>query len=321
MLTAPWTRMAAMAAASTLLGGACADGAGADDLLLEHSGTAREAFDEGLRELGAGRPERAEEAFLRATAAAPDDPDAHFQLGLARYHQSLVMLGALQIDRAKLALAAESFDEAARLDPKEPSLRFQRGLTAVRAGDWERAAQEFATTPELAPGNALARAHLGASYVQLGREEEGLSELRAAVRADPESAYAELQLGLASQDAGAWGEAAQAFEAATRAAPEEPSAWYGWSSALRRLGRAEDANRALARHPELSAGRAEAQKERGAEARAAFEAGAQAMRAGRAAEAAAAFRTALKLEPGLAGAHANLGLLSLQAGDRAAARA
>jgi tetratricopeptide (TPR) repeat protein len=97
---------------------------------------ARPDFAEAHNNLGTslqemGQEAEAERCYRRAIELKPDLPDAHHNLG------------NLHRDRLRLAEACACYDEAIRLDPGHVKARWNRSLTLLLAGDWQRGWEEF----------------------------------------------------------------------------------------------------------------------------------------------------------------------------------
>ena len=282
---------------------------------------AQAAYNDGIAFLQAGRPAEAEGRLAEAARLAPGDAFAHYHLGVARYEQTVVTLGGINIDQEGLTGAIECFDTALSLDPLHPSFHLYRGLAAVRDHDWQVALVHFREAVRLDETLVRARVQLGKALVHTGSVQEALVELMRATVDAPGMAAAHHQLGLAALEAGEWALASQAFEQATLLGPFEPDPWYGWSTALRRLGQEEEADHALERYHEVvAATNARLTPKEREQVQEHFKQGVAHMRANRAVEARAAFMAVLELQPRSVGALANLGAIDLSEGNIGPAR-
>lgn len=136
----------------------------------------------------------------------------------------------------------------------------------------------------------------------LGRSDEAVEALRTACRLAPKDAQFRYRLGLALNEAGQVSEAAKALEETVKLEPEFTRAWYNLGLAYHALQRSEDALGALSKAEFTEPASAEIPYARATIL----------LRLGQAAEARAAARRALDIQPGHAGAANLIHALSAQ---------
>ena len=192
------------------------------------------------------------------------------------------------IPQAKAPDAAPDAEQAEAL--KRADAAFKAGYAAMQAGRLEEARQDFADAVKLAPQVPEAHLALGAILEQMGRTAEAIPELKAALDLKPGDAAAEDDLAQAhealAREAAAQGKTVDAESHLLAAIPLEHAAVAGLGS-----GDAARGNAALAQMQD-ELGSVLAQEKRWAEAE-------------------AAFREALRLNPDAAdsvGPHMHLGV-------------
>lgn len=129
----------------------------------------------------AGKGREALERARALVAAAPDDPNGHFTLGLAQSEQDV-------------AEAIKSFRRALELAPRHSLARYNLALVLKRADRAEEAVEELIRAIEIEP-RAEAHYTLGVIYWQRGDLNRATSALRAAVVLEPRYADAHYTLG------------------------------------------------------------------------------------------------------------------------------
>ena len=162
---------------------AAGDAAGAEPHLREavrlrpRSAEAWNALGVALTRLGReGDAGAAVEAFRRAVAAAPADPEPRHNLGNALSAQG----------QGEAALAEHR--EAVRLVPDDPAGHRNVGLTLAGLGRLDEARRELEEALRLDSGDAATAGDLGNVLAQLGRADEALERYRGALRLDPRAA-------------------------------------------------------------------------------------------------------------------------------------
>jgi len=163
----------------------------------------------------------------QAVALAPDNFDAQFALGRARY-------GA-----GDPAGAAKSFRAAVALRPEDSKARFFLATALEGAGETEGALAAYRELLTLRPDSADGHLGLGALLVKLGgdRTLEGTKELMRAVSLNGDLYEARITLGRALVRLGRAEEAVEHLVRAAALAPGNPEPHYQLALAYRRLGK------------------------------------------------------------------------------------
>ena len=116
--------------------------------------------------------ERAIAEYRRAIALNPNSDEAHHQLGIVYIHIGL-------LDEAK-----REIDEALRLNPANTLAYFRKGVVALYAGDYVKAADVFRSTPpNFQP--PLRAFQLADSLFHLGREDDARTAVDSYLQANP----------------------------------------------------------------------------------------------------------------------------------------
>ena len=280
------------------------------------------------------------EAETRLSAGSPDLAEAYGRCG--RIH-TLYKLN----EPARIC-----FESAARLAPNDARWVYYLGTLLQALGDFEAAEARLARALELKAGEAATLIRLGEVRLQLGRPDEARKAFEAALPAAPAAARFGLgRVALAQGDARA---AAGHFEAALAVQPGASEVRSPLAIAYRKLGRIDDARKALEGYGEgrvifpdplmrevaalntgsrqyVTAGTAALEEKRFAVAAQAFRKAVEANPADSAAWAGlgvaqesmrdlpgaeASYRKAVELDPANARAHYNLGTLLAARGDR-----
>jgi tetratricopeptide (TPR) repeat protein len=227
-------------------------------------------------------------AYQRAQALAPSTFDWRY------------LAGIIETRLGRPADAARSFERATKLDPGYLPARVKRAEALFDAGDVAASARVYESLLRDIASSAAAMPAAPAAHYGLGR-------IKAAQR-DPAGAI-------------------EHFQEACRLFPEFGAAHYALALAYRGLGRIEDAQRELAlqqRYTNAWPGIEDPVAARIAplrdDARAHMERGIAASRAGKREDAIKEHEEAVRLQPSLAQAHANLIILYGRQGGDAAAR-
>lgn len=118
---------------------------------------------------------------------------------------------------------------------------FNQGMTHVRSGNFELAADSFRRATEAAPGDSRAHKNLGSTLAALGRHEEAASAFRRALEIDPVYAQAHFNLGATLQVLGMREEAASCFIRALEIDPRHEEAYYYLGREHQSAGRLNEA--------------------------------------------------------------------------------
>ena len=192
-----------------------------------------------------GDLERSLKLLLKASEAAPRDPEPAAELGLsylaagylqlaeAAFRQALTRdpdsgkalanLGALLQHRGHVQEAIDCHRRVLALDPDDLEVRCNLATTLVEAGRGDEALAECDVALADAPGRPELLATKGAVQVGLGRYSAAVPLLEAALESGPDD-MALINLGLARQQLGQPREAIAALETAVRVNPDNARA-------------------------------------------------------------------------------------------------
>ena len=213
----------------------------------------------GTAAMKAGDLDRALAEYRAAAELDPQDPKAHYNLGVVMlrkgererairhleraveldpgYRNARVNLAAAHAESGDWARAAEQYGEAVRIDPLDHAARLDWATALERSGRGGRAVEELdallAQVPDSRP-QVKARAHLQRAVLaeSAGRQDLAAEHYRAAVELDPALRPAWVGLGRARAQAGELGDAAAAFDRAVELDPADPEARFGRAMAL-----------------------------------------------------------------------------------------
>jgi tetratricopeptide (TPR) repeat protein len=223
----------------------------------------------GIVELNTGHPEKAVEPLDRAAELAPKDEnvlDYRVQAHIGIAKQSYTEL--FTIDPASWRLhrlnaiidseaqdhkqAADEYQQAIKLAPKEPSLYEGLGWEQRALGHADLAAQAFAEQLRLTPGNPIAMYNLGSAQVDSGQERAAVPLLEQVVKIYGAPSAADYYLGRGLAAEGKDTEAIASFQRATNLTGElQRRAWYELSQAYRRTGKTAEARSAVLNYEQL----------------------------------------------------------------------
>jgi Flp pilus assembly protein TadD len=171
-------------------------------------------------------------AVSRAVSLAPDNFDAQFALGRARYGAN------------DPAGAVRAFAAASALKPRDEQTRFFLASALESAGDDAGALAAYRELVTLAPG--LAEGHLGVGVLLVKRAgddlSEGIRELEKALAIKEGLYEGQVALGRALIRKGRIAEAVKPLQHAAELAPNNPEPHYQLAIAYRRLGNKDSAD-------------------------------------------------------------------------------
>jgi tetratricopeptide (TPR) repeat protein len=172
----------------------------------------------------------------------------------------------------------------------QPSLqeRFQEGVKAFQAGQFQKSLELFQQVHKDRPTHALVNFYLGVTLKALGRSPEAASFLAEALARDPELKETHYHLGVTYYQTKQFEKALAAFQAAQKSFPKQGVLYYYEGLILLELNRPEEALGPLSKAGELDAA---------FRTRTTFLRGVAHFRLGQAEEAKAAFREVKTLEP------------------------
>lgn len=223
----------------------------------------------GIVELNNGHPEKAVEPFDRAAELAPKDEnilDYRVQAHMAVAKQSYTELFMANPESWRLhrlnaiidsqaqdhKQAADEYQQAIKLAPKEPSLYEGLGWELRALGHADQAAQAFSEQLKLTPGNPIAMYNLGSAEVDSGQERAAVPLLDQVVKIYGAPSAADYYLGRALAVEGKAQEAIASFQRATSLNGElQRRAWFELSQTYRRIGKPTEAHSAILRYQQL----------------------------------------------------------------------
>jgi tetratricopeptide (TPR) repeat protein len=213
------------------------------------------------------------ETFQPELANLPDDPGVLYALGVSlvrtgdstaasrvfrhmlEYNPNVaeihVLLGRADADQNQYTPALSEFSRALELDPKAEGAHFGHGMILLHEGKLDDSAREFRAELESHPADTEAKYHL--AYVLLAQQhkDEAFTLLTEVVRDNPGYADAQYQLGKVLLERGDVKAAIERLETAVRLDPTKDYSQFQLSTAYRRDGRLEDAQRVLLAYQRL----------------------------------------------------------------------
>jgi tetratricopeptide (TPR) repeat protein len=196
----------------------------------------------------AGKGEEALERARARVAAAPNDPDPRFTLGLAESEQDV-------------EAAIATFGRVLQLDPRHTLARYNLALVLKRADRLPEAVDALKRAIDIEP-RPEALYTLGVIYWQQGDSDRAAGALRAAIALDARYAEAHDTLGAVLAARGEWKAAADALRRAIALRPDLPGAHYSLARVLQQSGDAT-AGAAELKEAERLRRRARAEQEAG----------------------------------------------------------
>lgn len=227
----------------------------------------------GIVELQDGHPEKATEPLDRAAELAPNDLNileyrgqAHSAVAFASFARMAVIdpnswhvhrvQGQLYAQQGQHKEAIAEFQEAIKLMPNNSDLYEELGSEYFKSSSLDLARQAFSRELELSPNNPIAMYNLAKIDIETNHPAEGIDLLRkvVAIYANVPATY--FYLGLGEFDTGNTKDALTDLEKARDMHPEPelaPRIQYELSRVYRKLGRIDDANRAVREYTRLKA--------------------------------------------------------------------
>lgn len=227
----------------------------------------------GVVELQDGHPEKATAPLDRAAELAPDDLNileyrgkAHSDVSFASYARMAAIdphswhvhkvQGQIYAQQNQHKEAIAEFQEAIKQVPNNSDLYEELAEEYRKSGSLELSQQAYAKELELSPNNPIAMYNLGKIDIETNRTQDGLKLLRQVVASYENVPATYFYLGLGEFDAGQTNDALAALEKARAMHPEPelaPRVEYELSRVYRKLGRTDDANRAIHEYTRLQA--------------------------------------------------------------------
>jgi superkiller protein 3 len=250
----------------------------------------------------AGKGAEAIERARALVAAAPDDPDRHYTLGLAQSEQDVTA-------------AIRTFRRVLELAPKHALARYNLALVLKRADRLPEALDELGQALAIEPRPEI-HYTLGVIYWHQGDLDRAAAALRAAVAAQPRYADAHYTLGAILKARRDWTEAAASLRRAIALRPDLSASHYTLGQVLQLSGDDAGARDAVAEAERLRQ-RAQLEQEAGVWT----VVGNQKLETGDLAAALEHFRHAIAVFEAYAPAHYQMGLALQRFGQLEAARA
>ena len=144
-----------------------------------------------------------------------------------------------------LVHAAQVYDVAVELAPREPRWRYRRALLAARRGEMDGALADLEIVITLAPGYAPARWRKGLWLLDRAQPDEAAASFRHALEAAPDDPAGTIGLALVHLSNREDTAAATALERLLEKSPGERYALHLLGTAYQRLGRSDQARFAL----------------------------------------------------------------------------
>lgn len=179
----------------------------------------------------AGHDREASEAFELARQMKPSD--------ISMY----VLSSSLLVEANRLDEAVSVLEEARTWAPKSAEVESAMGLVRLRRGETTLAVECLRKATSLEPKEAEHHNRLALALAVAGENEEALREIETALKLAPDAHYLLDSLGTVRLYRGEAGQAADAYRKAVALAPEQAIYRYNLSLALRREGKAREADR------------------------------------------------------------------------------
>ena len=199
------------------------------ELLQVHGAHAPSLCNLGVLLVQSGRTDEAVRLYNLALAAAPDYPDAHFNLANVYRRDN------------QLASAATHYQECLHNSPRHAAAAYNLGLVYAAVGDMPRTVECFRVVVQIEPGNDEGHARMGDALLRSGQLAAGIESFRTAARLQPLQPRHLYNLGLALANAGAAVEAADTINRALKLNPNYAEAHNAMGLNLEAQGRKDDA--------------------------------------------------------------------------------
>ena len=227
------------------------------------------------------------------------------------------LLGAIEEKRGRPHEAERAFEAAVAREPSNQDYRFDYGNSLVQHGKFSSAVTAFRAAIADVPRSWKLRIGLGSAHYLLSDYENAARDLLEAVKLKPDSTAGWFLLGEAYDSAsGFQREIETAFASYLATAPSDAGAYYHYGAILYQRARAD--GRHDYRQAMQNVNQALRLNPNLAEAH--FELGLIALAEGKTEQGVAALQKAVDLEPGLATAHYRLGLAYRRAGNETRAQ-
>ncbi len=205
------------------------------------SGPSPSQYELGWLYLQEGRTRAAREVFARLVERLPEDPDAHFYLGVAQAKEHLK------------TEAIASFKRALQLAPGLADAHWALALLYNERGDgFDEALQAAERGLALAPGNAYGHFVEGFILCSRGENDRAETALKQSIDLDPSSAHAHYYLALIYLRRQNDTKAIAAMEQTIEADPSYTEAYYSLGTLYARTGRVDEGQQMIELFQRLS---------------------------------------------------------------------
>ncbi len=252
-----------------------------------------------LEEAGDGEGARGERAKLAALKSQSDKEST-----IARFNEK----AGEYLSAGNAKAAAESYERALQLSPRDAKLRYNLSLALDRMGDFPAERKELARTVELDPNFTVAQNQLGVLALRNGLPAEAEQRFKKALAIDPTFSEAQSNLGVLYSQQGKAAEAAVLFRQAIKNDPKYTKAYVNFGLLMAQQGAFPDAEQQFRTAIGVDANYPDAYSALGM----------LQAKTGSGAEAVKSFQKAVTLEPASAQAHLNLGIALVDQFDRPA---
>jgi Flp pilus assembly protein TadD len=176
-----------------------------------------------------GRFDELIDLLNKALKLEPNDPDAHYNLGIA-----------LQ-EKGDLDAAITSYNTALGLKPNDPEAHYNLGIALKEKGDLDVAIASFNTALQFKPNYPEAHNNLGIALQEKGDLTAAIASYNTALELKPSYPEAHCNLGIALKEKGDLTAAIASYNTALQLKPNDPEAHCNLGIALKEKGDFTDA--------------------------------------------------------------------------------
>ncbi len=217
-------------------------------------GEAEEAFRAALRQNPFLRDAAANlvQALIEQEKLAEAEAELRDDLPAKRAAELYNSLGIRWARSGSTDRALARFRAAQRCDPNFAEAYYNSGMTLKRIGRAEDALGDLSRAVQLMPENLQARLELADALRVAGRLEDAVAQYKIALRQQPDRVEARNDLGILYAQLGLFSEALSEFNAALAVDPKNLPALSNQATALRLIGRSDEAVAVLKKAARLS---------------------------------------------------------------------
>lgn len=162
------------------------------------------------------------------------------------YADALVGLGKVRYLQGRMDEAIEHFQAALRLNPRSAEAHNNLGTALDMLGRFDEAVHHMNEALRINPENVPAYFNLGVAYIRQGRVDEAVENYQMALRLNPQFLEACANLAAAYESQGQLDHAIRYYREALRINPTQPAVHQRLANLLAGQGQADEANRHLA---------------------------------------------------------------------------